>query len=100
MSLKSRVNKLEDAHGGPVHKYTLVVYDPDGWAGMWDTPEERAKGYKIQPNVRGFDGTGEPPFYLATWPDVEQFAARPDVDLTVIRVGYADANQDAQEGQE
>jgi hypothetical protein len=75
-----RVARLETAAGvHAVHKYMCVV------GTGWETPEELAKGYKVQPMMASAGGTGGDPFYLATWDEVEAFAARPDVRLAVVR---------------
>jgi len=86
-NLQNRVKTLEkDSGAGDVYKYMCVVME--GWAAGWDTPEERAKGYKIQPLMAKAGGTGGGVFYLQTETDLNEFAARPDVNLVVIRVGY------------
>jgi hypothetical protein len=93
-NLNSRINKLEtDAGIGDRHGYMLVIDYLTGW----DPPEERAKGYKIQPYTVQFGGTGEQPFYIKTWPEVEAFAARPDVELHVYQFGKAPGEPDQQE---
>ena len=86
-NLFGRLKKLEGVHNINVaYKYQLFI--GVGWAaGMWDTPEEIAKGYKIQPWSKAAGGTGEDVFYLPTWEAVEAFRTRPDVDLLIIRYG-------------
>src|SRR5688500_10262766 len=86
-NLTNRVNKLENSQGmGKRMKYMCVI--TEGWASGMDTPEERAKGYKIQPYIQSAGGTGGKPFYLATEAELQEFAARDDVELFVLRVGY------------
>ncbi|GEM_PF-5656089 len=79
-NLTNRVKRLEQDHAPKVSKYMLNIMP--AWAD-WDTPEEKAKGYKIQCCIPSFGGTGGAPFYLATWADVEAFAARDDVHLDI-----------------
>ena len=85
MSIQARVTQLEKrsgAHG--IYKYMCVI--PPDWL-QWNTPEESARGYKIQPFIVASGGTGGAPFYLATREDLQAFAARPDVELAVIEIG-------------
>lgn len=84
-NLTARLQQLEKQSGAhDVYKYMCVI-SPE-WL-HWDTPEESAKGYKIQPFTTSQGGTGGAPFYLATREDLQAFAARPDVDLAVIEIG-------------
>lgn len=90
-NLRSRVNKLEAAQGiGRRMKYMCVLMQ--GWADGWDTPEEKAKGYKIQPFIQSAGGTGGEPFYIRTEQGLNEFAARDDVELTIIKIGREDKN--------
>lgn len=95
-----RIKKLEMFTGmGAIYKYICVICE--GWAAVWDTPEERAKGYKIQPCIPSAGGTGGKVFYLATWDDVQAFEARDDVDLKIYRYGVnenAEANSTTDTG--
>jgi len=92
-NLKGRITRLEtDAGIGARMRYMLVIDYITGW----DPPEERAKGYKIQPYIVTAGGTGEKPFYLATWGDVETFADRPDVDLAIYQYGKAPGEPEAE----
>jgi hypothetical protein len=77
---KQRVAQLEKTHAPKVNKYLCVIMD------LWDTPEKKAKGYKVQPCTAQFGGTGGDPFYLATRADLDAFAARPDVDLGIVEI--------------
>lgn len=87
MRKRTRIEKLEAAEGrGAVSKYLLVT---GSVAQTWGTPEERARGYKIQPT----NGPSAGAVYLKTWEDVEAFAARPDVDLMVVRVERAERTE-------
>jgi hypothetical protein len=89
MSIKNRIVKLEDAAGiGARLKYLCVI--TPSWAEGWDSPREKANGYKIQPCTREYGGTGGEPFYLATREELEAFQARPDVDLDIIEIVYTD----------
>lgn len=54
----------------------------------WDTPEEKAKGYKVQPYTVEFGGTGGEPFYIQTQEDLDKFAARDDVDLDILQIAW------------
>jgi len=56
-------------------------------------PEERAKGYKVQPWIESFGGNGGAPFYLATREELYTFAARDDVDLIIVVTG---ANEESE----
>jgi hypothetical protein len=86
MTIKSRLTKLEAAAGvGEVYSYGLVI--TNGWAEGITTPEERAKGYKIQSYIRSAGGTGDGEFYLPTIQDVIAFGNRPDVDLHITYFG-------------
>jgi hypothetical protein len=86
-NLNSRINKLETAQGmGARMGYMCVI--SEGWAAGLDSPEERARGYKVQPYIRERGGTGGEPFYIQTREELDQFAARPDVELLIIRVGH------------
>ncbi len=88
MSIKNRLVKLEAAQGvNKVDKYICVF--PTPWTSGWDTPEEKA-GFKIQPCVKEFGGTGGASFYLATQKELDAFGARPDVDLTIINIEFTD----------
>ena len=81
-NLKTRITKLETARGaGKVNKYLCVI---DNLLDAWDTPEEKAKGYKVQPYTAKFGGTGGGCFYFKTCEELDAFAARDDVDLTII----------------
>lgn len=92
MNAKTRIKQLEKTHGtGKVNKY-LCVIRPE-WM-EWDTPEEKAKGYKVQPCVKEFGGTGGEPFYIATRKELDEFAARPGVDLDIIEFGNEDKDGD------
>jgi hypothetical protein len=85
MNAKQRIKQLEKARGaGKVKKYLCVI----GLSG-WDTPEEQAKGFKVQPCTVQFGGTGGEPFYIATQKELDEFAARADVDLDIIEIKYA-----------
>jgi hypothetical protein len=91
MSIKNRIVKLEEAAGvNQVNKYMVVT------GGAFPTND----GYKIQPFVKEQGGTGEDAFYLATWEEVQDFAARPDVDLTVIEICYTDMKGEKGNGQD
>lgn len=79
----SRLAKLEWKAGIGKQSLYLCFIPPD-WL-TWDTPAETTKGYKIQPCMTTAGGTGGEPFYLATRDDLDAFAARPDVNLTIIR---------------
>ena len=93
-NLNSRITKLETAGGlGDRHGYMLVIDYLTGW----DTVEEIARGYKIQPYTVQFGGTGDEPFYLRTWEDVETFAARPDVSLKIFQFGKAPGEAEGEE---
>ncbi len=87
MSIKSRLIGLEKARAPKVNKYLCVYYDPIEAGGP---PEERAKGYKVQPAPKEYGGIGGEPFYLATKADLDAFAARDDVDLATVCIFYKD----------
>ncbi len=94
-NLNNRIKQLEEKAGiSDVNKYMCVIVK--GWAYGWDTPEERAKGYKIQPLFASAGGVDKEPFYLATETELDEFAARHDVELITIHVGFED--QDARGG--
>lgn len=77
---KNRLTRLEKQSGtGKVKKYLCVI----GLSG-WDSPEEKAKGYKVQPCTVEFGGTGGEPFYLKTRKELDEFAARSDVELDIV----------------
>ena len=82
MSIKNRLVKLETDRGvNKVNKY-LCVISPEGMG----SPEEKALGYKVQP----LDGTGGEPSYIATRAELDAFGARPDIELTIVSIGYTD----------
>src|SRR5688500_5830995 len=84
--LNSRVNKLEQGQGvGKAYKYMHIRYE-EGVMGDPRMPEEKEKGLKIQPWAPAFGGNGGEPFYLETQAELEAFAARPDVELTILVV--------------
>jgi hypothetical protein len=85
MTLKTRLAKLEQGIAPKVKKYLCVIGPAE-----WDTTEEKAKGYKIQPCTREAGGTGGDPFYIATEAEFEKFAAREDIELDIIRIVYED----------
>ena len=91
-NLQQRLARLEKIHAPEKYKYMCVVYD--GWARDWARREdgEPDKGYEIQPCISSFGGNGGAPFYLKTEQELKDFAARPDVDLSVIVVGDEDQN--------
>lgn len=85
MNNKSRLKQLEKASGaGKVKKYMCVI-----GLGFWDTPEEQAKGYKVQCCTIEAGGTGGNSFYFKTRKELDEFAARADVDLDTIEIKYA-----------
>jgi hypothetical protein len=86
MTLRNRLAKIERALGAHDKHGYLCVTGPDSLA----ADEEAEKGYKIQPLVKSAGGTGEAPFHLATWEEVEAFAARPDVELTILTIVFED----------
>jgi hypothetical protein len=93
-NIKTRLQQLEKKAGlGDRMKYMCVIDNLT----HWDTPEERAKGYKIQPCAKWAGGTGGEPFYLASWEDVEKFESRPDVELLIIEFGTKPASEAAQD---
>lgn len=80
MSAKTRIKQLEKTHAPKKKKYMCVI-----GLEFWDTPEEKAKGYKVQPFTVESGGTGGEPFYIATREELDKFAARDDVDLDIIQ---------------
>jgi hypothetical protein len=85
-NLNSRVKTIEKEMG--IHdrnKYMCLVYSDEA---DFRSVEEKAQGYKIQPFDVAYGGNGGDVFYLATPEELAAFGARPDVDLTVICVGY------------
>lgn len=87
-NLNGRVNQLEKANN--IHaryKYMCVLHT--GFSlDMWDHRQElETKGYKIQPFIESFGGTGEDAFYLRTWDELTAFRARPEVELLLLVVG-------------
>jgi hypothetical protein len=78
MNAKQRIKQLEKRGAGKVKKYLCVI-----GLGGWDSPEEQAKGYKVQPYAVEFGGTGGEPFYIATRKELDEFAARLDVELLI-----------------
>ncbi len=90
MNAKQRIKQLEKQRGaGKVKKYLCVI-----GLGGWDSPEEQAKGFKVQPYTVEFGGTGGEPFYIATRKELDEFAARADVDLGIIEIVCASAEDD------
>jgi hypothetical protein len=89
MSNKQRIQQLEKTHAPKKKKYLCVI-----GLECWDSPEEKAKGYKVQPCTVESGGTGGEPFYIATREDLDKFAARDDVDLDIIE--FTDANPKAE----
>ena len=81
MSIKTRLIRLEKARTPKVKKYFCLIADVLGI----DTPEERAKGFKVQCATVEFGGTGGKPFYLATQADLDAFGAGEDVHLDIVR---------------
>ena len=80
----NRIKAIEKANGlSNVYKYMCVI-GPTGWK----SPEEEAQGYKIQPFIESAGGTGGEGFYLPTREAVDEFAARPDVDLSIITIVF------------
>ncbi len=77
---KQRIKQLEKTHAPKTKKYLCVI-----GLECWDTPEEKAKGYKVQPFAVEYGGTGGEPFYIATREKLDTFAARADVDLDIIQ---------------
>ncbi len=89
-SHKNRIAQLEKQSGAhDVYKYMCVI--PGEWMSSWDSSDERAKGYKIQPLINSAGGNGGEPFYIATEAELNEFAARPDVDLQIIVISYESA---------
>lgn len=85
MSITNRVKQLEKNRGAnDVYKYICVM------GTGWDSPEEAAKGYKVQPFTQTAGGIGGAPFYLATEAELKEFAARPDVDLQRIHINFTE----------
>lgn len=89
MTIKNRLAKLEASAGiGKRYPY-MVVIDNFGFG----TPEEKAKGYLIQPFIKSAGGTGDAPFYLGTIEEVDEFRARPDVELHIFIMGDLTAHE-------
>lgn len=86
MNAKQRIRQLEKARGTGKKKNYICVTGLDSW----NSPEEQAKGYKVQPCAVEFGGTGGEPFYLATRKELEEFAARSDVNLDIIKFEFVD----------
>lgn len=85
-NLTNRIKQLEKQSGAyDVYKYMCNVYV--GWSERLQTPEEKAQGYKIQPFIPSFGGTGGEAFYLQTVQELKDFAARADVDLSIYVIG-------------
>lgn len=85
MTNKSRLKQLEKARGAGTKKKYMCVIGLE----LWDSPEVQAKGYKVQPCTIEAGGTGGEPFYLKTRKELDEFAARADVDLDTIEIKYA-----------
>lgn len=86
MNAKQRIKQLEKQSGTGKKKNYICVTGLDSW----NSPEEQAKGYRVQPCPVEFGGTGEKPFYIATRKELEEFAARSDVNLDLIEFVYTD----------
>lgn len=83
MNNKSRLAKLEKQSGTGERKKYFCVF------GL-ESSEEKLKGYKVQPCPIEYGGTGGEPFYLKTRKELDEFAARPDVDLETVEIVYTD----------
>ena len=94
-NLNNRVKQLEKESGANVkYKYMCLIYK--GKAIDNRPPEEKAKGYKIQPFIPSAGGTGGAVFYLQTEQELKDFATRPDVDLMILVIRAA--SEAAQDG--
>ncbi len=89
MTTKQRIKQLEKASGTGKKKKYLCVMGLE----FWDSPEVQAKGYKVQPYMVEAGGTGGEPFYIATKKELDEFAARPDVDLDIVNFNFTEASE-------
>jgi len=94
MSIKTRLVQLEKARAPKAKKYLCVI------AEFFGTPEEKAKGFKVQCAPLEFGGTGGEPFYLATQADLDAFCAREDVHLDIVRFVDDDGEPEEEEQEE
>jgi hypothetical protein len=88
MNLNGRVTRLESsAYARPTAKYRHVATG-DGHGGY--LPADPEKGFRIEPYDLPEGATGSAAFYLATWAEVEAFAAQPGVDLHIVHNDHDD----------
>jgi hypothetical protein len=86
---KNRIAQLEKQSGtGKKKKYFCVM-----GLEFLESPEVQAKGYKVQPCTVEAGGTGGEPFYIATKKELDEFAARPDVEMDVVNFDFAKASE-------
>ena len=86
-NLPNRVNKLEAMLGIRQRmKYLCVIYDGLFAESLRREVGEVDKGYKIQPFDSLSDRYSGEPFYLKTEQELDEFAARPDVELIIMRL--------------
>ncbi len=91
---KNRLARLEKQGGAVKGKKYLCVIG----LGFWDTPEEQAKGFKVQCCTIEAGGTGGEPFYLKTRKELDEFAARVDVDLDTVEINFQSASGEIEDG--
>jgi hypothetical protein len=84
MTTKQRIEKLEKERdiNRAVHryKYICIIHETS------DRVLSKDEGYTVQCCPRENGGTGGDPIHFVTRAELDDFAARPDVDLTLIRL--------------
>lgn len=80
MTTKQRIEKLEKAkqEDGALNRYKYFC--------LVDETESQAEGYRVQCLSRENGGTGGDPLHFAARADLDNFAARADVELTLVRL--------------
>lgn len=92
MNAKHRIKQLEKVYSkGEKKKYFCCILD---------TEDKPKKEYKVQPCPVEFGGTGGDPFYLKTRKELDEFGARPDVDLEILELRILTASEAEEEANE